>query len=129
MKAAALLLVLTGVLVATIACAGTLTTSLVISNGTTVTGVTCDVTNIGSNPTTVTAVQLFDASGTDIAFDSNSCPVSPATLAPHATCEGIKVPFSTGGYCTATAGGKFRLSLNLLTTPDNNTIETVQGTK
>jgi len=130
MKAAALLLIVTGVLVTPIARAGTLTTSLVISNGHTIaTGVFCEVTNIGTKPTTVTAVQLFNGAGTEIAFDSNDCPVPPATLLPHATCEAGKDPFSTGGYCTATAGGKFRLSLNLLGETDNNTIEVVQGTK
>jgi hypothetical protein len=116
-------------LASTTAGAGTLTTSLVFSSGTTATGVACSVTNIGTKPTTVTAVQLFDLFGTEIALEGNDCPVPPATLPPHASCQGLKDPFASAGYCTATAGGKFRLSLNLFTEIGNNTIETVQGTK
>jgi hypothetical protein len=117
------------ILLSTTAGAGTLTTAFVVSNGLTARGVTCDVTNVSTRPITVTSVQLFDAAGDDVTFGSNRCPVPPATLAPHATCEAIKDPFSPGGYCTTTASGKFRLALNLLDNANNDTIETVEGAK
>ncbi len=112
------------------ATAATLSTPLVLSNGATSTGAYCDVTNVGTNPILITSVQLFDGSGNLVAFDSNSCPVPPATLPPHSSCEGGAFPpFTAAGYCTVTAGSsKIRLMLNLLDNL-NNTVVSVPGTK
>jgi len=119
----------TALLLTTTAHAGTLTTSLVFSNGTTATAASCDVTNIGPGPISVASVQLFNVGGTQVVFNLNACPVPPATLPPHASCLAVASPFAPGGYCTATATGRFRLSLNLINASTNDTIETVAGTK
>jgi hypothetical protein len=62
----------------------------------------CLVNNIDKKPITVT-VQLFDSnSGMPLSPSFDSCPVSPATLAPGAGC-GVQLAPNDSSYCVVTA--------------------------
>jgi hypothetical protein len=109
--------------------AGTLATPLTSSNGATSTGLACEVTNVGTKPTTVASVQLFDFNGNVVALDGTTCPVPPAMLDANASCTAFKIPFKGSGHCSATASGKFRLSIELFDAFSNNTLAVVPGSK
>ena len=103
--------------------AGTLTTPLVDNFSVEI--FHCVLTNVGTGTSTITSIQLFNVLGAEITPDSNSC---GATLAPHASCAVQKDPGFLGAYCTATASGKIRLSLSVLSNSTGETMVTVSGT-
>ena len=59
------------------------------------------LTNTGTAPLTISGFGLTGANATDFA-QSNDCPLSPATLAPNATCT-ISVTFTPSGSGTRSA--------------------------
>jgi len=109
-------------LIGGVAHAGTLTTPVVHNiNGN---RVSCVLTNVGTSTSAITSFQMFKLDGSE-EVTINSC---ATTLAPHASCTIENGAAVASVYCTATATGKIRLSLNVLDI-SFNTITFAPGTK
>lgn len=118
--------VLVGAL-STAANALTLSTPVVDNYGTAA-NTDCIVTNVGTAPIKVANLTIINFGGTTVAPDFSTCPISPATLAPHASCEAVSST-TVSTWCTATASGNFRLMLNSTDSATGDTRAVAPGTK
>jgi hypothetical protein len=71
-------------------------------------GLSCAITNVGTNEARLDSAEMYDISGAVVALDGDSC---GDTLAPKATCALIDSADVPLAFCQVQGSGKLRLSI------------------